>query len=119
MRTVFAVIVGYVIFAVSAVVLFQLSHREPHAATTIAFGTLATIYGIMFAAIGGWTAQGLARRLDLVASLWVAALIALNAAISLVATWRQAAHWSQWSALILMAPAAVIGGMIGRVRRAA
>jgi predicted membrane-bound spermidine synthase len=114
MRTVLGVIIGYVIFAVSAVALFQLSHRAPHASATLGFVALGTIYGIVFAAIGGWVAHGLARRTDLAAPIWVAALIALNAAVSLVATWHQAAHWSQWSALILMAPAAIVGGIVGR-----
>lgn len=115
MRTILAAIAGYLVFAVSAVAFFQLSNRAPHAATTIAFAFLATLYGVAFAAVSGWLAQRIARRGDLLAPLLVAGIIALGAAISLATTWREAAHWSQWSALFLMAPAALAGGAAGRV----
>lgn len=113
MRTALAVIVGYVLFAASAVVLFQLTHRQPHAAASLGFRLLAMGYGVAFGAISGWISQRLSRRTDLFAPICVAGIIALGAAISLVATWPQAAHWSQWAAIFLMAPAAIAGGAAG------
>jgi uncharacterized membrane protein YqhA len=115
MRTAIAVIVGYVIFAISAVALFQLTHRAPHAPTSMEFATVATAYGMAFAAIGGVVSQRLARRADLLAPVCLALIIALGATVSLVATWREAAHWSQWTAMILMAPSSVGGGLVGRI----
>jgi hypothetical protein len=117
MRTAIAVIIGYALFALSAVALFQVAHRDPHAATTIAFGIAAIVYGMAFAACAGAVADRIARRSDLWPPRIVAALIALGATISLLATWRQAAHWSQWTAIFLMAPAAVLGGRASRARR--
>ena len=117
MRTVIAVVIGYVLFALSAVVLFQVAHRDSHAATTIAFGIAAIVYGMAFAACAGLVADRIARRSDLWAPRMVAALIALGAMISLLATWRQGAHWSQWTVIFLMAPAAMLGGRASRARR--
>lgn len=115
MRTVVAVVLGYMVFAVSAVLLFQLTHRAPHAQTTLGFGILATAYGIVFAAIAGWIAYRLAGRVDLVAPIGVAIIMVLGATVSLIASWRQPAHWSQWTAIFLMAPAAIAGGMVERI----
>ena len=115
MRTVLAVVLGYVIFSISAAALFQLTHRAPHAATSIGFASAAVAYGMIFAAIAGVVAHRLARRADLLAPVWLTAIIALGATISLVTTWRQAAHWSQWTAIFLMAPCALVGGAIGRI----
>lgn len=114
MRTVLAVIAGYVIFAVSAVALFQLTHRAPHAPTSVGFALVATTYGMAFAAFAGLAAQRIARRVDLLAPACVALVIALGATVSLVSTWREAAHWSQWTALLLMAPSAMLGGVLAR-----
>jgi MFS family permease len=114
MRTVLAVVAGYVIFAVSAVALFQLTHRAPHAATSLSFALVATAYGIAFAVLAGSIAQRIARRVDLLAPAGVALVIALGAAVSLMTTWRGAAHWSQWTALVLMAPSSILGGALAR-----
>lgn len=111
MRTFLAVVLGYLVFAVSAVALFQLTHRAPHAATTLGFAALATVYGIAFAAISGWIAYRLAGRSDLLAPICLAIVIALGATVSLISTWHLSAHWSQWTAIFLMAPAAIAGGM--------
>jgi surface polysaccharide O-acyltransferase-like enzyme len=116
MRTVLGVVLGYLLFSLSAVLLFQLTKREPHAAASLGFAFVATFYGIAFAFLGGYLAARLARRPDLLAATLVAALIALGATISLVATWRQAAHWSQWTAIFFMAPAAALGGRIAKRR---
>ena len=115
MRTAAAVVIGYVIFSLSAVALFQLTHRAPHTATSPGFAAVATVYGMVFAAIAGMVAQRLARRMDLLAPVCVALIIALGATVSLVATWREAAHWSQWAAIFLMAPSSVVGGFFGRI----
>lgn len=115
MRTFLAVVLGYLVFAVSAVALFQLTHQAPHATTTIGFAALATVYGIAFAAISGWIAYRLARRDDLVAPICLAIVVALGATVSLISTWRQPAHWSQWTAIFLMAPATIAGGMTERI----
>jgi hypothetical protein len=115
MRTAAAVVIGYVIFSISAVALFQLTHQPPHAATSAGFAFVATVYGMVFAAVAGIVAQRVAHRMDLLAPVCVALVIALGATVSLVATWREAAHWSQWTAISLMAPSAALGGLAGRI----
>src|SRR5690349_942951 len=100
-RRVIGIIIGYVIFAGSAAALFQVTHQAPHASAPAAFIVLTTIYGMFFVALGGYVAQVIARSASGAAALGVGVVIALGAIISLVMTWSEAAHWSQWAALVL------------------
>ena len=112
LRTVAAVIVGYLIFALSAVSLFRLSGRDPHALQPLGFVIASVIYGMVFAALGGVVAARLAPSRALLDAGSVAVLLALRAGVSLVASPGADATWSQWAALALMAPSAYVGGYI-------
>jgi hypothetical protein len=118
MRSVAAVVVGYVIFAVAAVVLFQITGQAPHRPATTAFMIGSTVYSMGFAALGGSVAARLAPARPLQHAGLVSGVISLGAAVSLLTAPATDARWSQLAALVLMAPAAWFGGY-WRVRRAA
>ncbi len=116
LRSVAAVAAGYFVFAASAVMLFQLSGVDPHAPTSAGFKIGNVVWGVVFALVAGWlTARVAARRPGTHAAV-LALLIALGAVVSLLAS-RSASSWSQASALLFMAPAAWIGGILVRVER--
>jgi hypothetical protein len=117
LRSIFAVIVGYVIFAASGFALFQLSGRPPHGEATLPFKIGAVAYGIAFALAAGYVGAFLSGRRPLVHGAAVAAILALGATASLIATVGRGAIWSQACALAFMAPAAIAGGWL-RGRRA-
>ena len=71
------------------------------------------IYGILFAALGGYVAALIARRRPRAHALAVGVLIALGSTVSLVVS-ASDARWSQLAALFLMAPAAAWAGMLRR-----
>ncbi len=52
-RSVTVVVLGYLVFGVSAVLLFQLSGVDPHGPGSSGFKLFATIYGLVFAVAGG------------------------------------------------------------------
>jgi hypothetical protein len=81
LRSVLAVVLGYAVFAVSGGLLFKVAGRDPHAAQDLWFVVLAVIYGMVFAG-----------------------LIAVGTTVSPVKS--AGATWSQWSAILLMAPCA-------------
>jgi hypothetical protein len=112
LRSVAAVVLGYVVFAASAFAVFRLSGQAPHAPASVPFmlGTIAS--GVMFAAAGGYIAAWLAGRRPLAHAVAVALLLAAGALASLASTLGRGAIWSQVSALALMAPAAVLGGWL-------
>jgi MFS-type transporter involved in bile tolerance (Atg22 family) len=115
MCAVISVIVGYLVFALSAAALFQLTGRDPHAVQPIWFETITIVYGIVFAALGGFVAARIARTNARRQALAVAVVLAVGATFSLIASPGAGATWSQWAALVLMAPAAYLGGF--RIRQ--
>lgn len=109
-RSIGAVVIGYLVFALSAVALFQGSGREPHAPQPAWFMAASTLFGMVFAAVGGWVATRIAPSHPRQHAAAVAVLLGLGAAVSLVMSPATDATWSQWGALLLMAPAAFLGG---------
>ena len=105
-RGLLGALLGYVIFAAPAAVMFNLMGWEPHAPATWSVMIASTIVGIVGAALGGWVATRIGRaRWPGVA---VAALIAIGALVSLVAQPGGGAIWSQLIALLVLAPAALV-----------
>ncbi len=64
-RSIAAVIAGYLLFAASAVILFQTAGVDPEATPAAAFFVFGTLYGALFGALGGFLRQHqLKRRSD-------------------------------------------------------
>jgi hypothetical protein len=115
-RSIGAVVAGYFVFAVSAVLLFQLSGREPHADAPLAFKIATVVWGAVFAMVGGWLAAHVAVRRPATHGAIVAALIAVLALASILAR-PSDALWSQISAIVVMAPCAWLGGVLAAQRK--
>lgn len=109
-RSILAVLTGYLIFGVSAGLLFGLSGQDPHAIPGPGFLTFSILYGIAFALLGGYLAALVARREETLHAGIVAAIIGVIAAVSITAEWKSGSTWSELSVLVLMVPAAVLGG---------
>ena len=112
LRSIAAVLVGYVVFAASSFAVFRLSGHAPHAPAPVPFMLLAIASGVVFAALGGYVAGSLAGRRPLAHAVAMAALLAAGATASLVSTLGHGAIWTQVAALTLMAPSAVLGGWL-------
>jgi len=119
MRTFLAVVAGYLIFAVSAVLLFHLTNVDPHSPAALGFKALTMAYGLTFAYLGGFAAGRIAGRADLLCGIAVALVIALGATISMIARPGAGALWTQAAALLLFAPASLAGDWTRRRRRCA
>lgn len=113
-RAITGVFAGYLIFALSAVLLFKLTNHDPHAPASMMFMVGSIAYGVAFAIIAGYVAQTISARRDLRATYALAILLAGIAAVSATSGAGKSA-WSAVAALVLMAPAAIVGGMV-RVR---
>ena len=119
-RGILAIVVGYLLFAGSAVALFAFSRQDPHTSAPVRFLILSILYGIFFALLAGYLTALIAKVDDLRYVLLLAAIIAAGALFSLLARPGAGAIWSQVSALLLMAPAALVGGhlRLQQLRRA-
>jgi len=114
MRTAAGVVAGYVFFAVASVTLFAVAGQEPHEHVSAAFAFVSTVYGMVAAFLGGLMAAAIARRSDQRASRIVAAIIAIGAAISMLTVPPGGSRMSMIAAILLMAPAALLGGIFYR-----
>ena len=111
-RSILGVVAGYFVFAVSAVLLFSLSGRDSHDVVPTGFMLTSIIYGAFFAALGGYVTATIARRNEVRHAPILSLVIGTAAFISLLSRPGKGAIWSQLSALLVMAPAAMIGGYL-------
>ena len=114
LRSIVAVILGYIVFAVSAALLFQSLGVNPHAPQSPAFMAGTAVFGMVFAFLGGLLAARLAPGRPGWHAGLVSVLIAAGATASLFASPATDATWSQWAALLLMAPAASMPSLLLR-----
>jgi hypothetical protein len=114
MKSILAVLVGYLVFGVSAIILFQIAGVDPRQEPEIGFRIWSTVYGAFFAFVGGYVAARLAGKKEVTHASAVACMLAVIAAVSLVAQPGHGSLWSQIAALGFMTPAAVLGG-VGRM----
>lgn len=110
LRKIIAVISGYLLYAVSAVVLFQLSGHAPHSPTTWGFAGVTAMYGIFFAVLGGVITQYISKTDDLSLNIILALMIAVFAGIS--GFLSTGSHWTQIMSIVLFAPSAFLGGWL-------
>jgi hypothetical protein len=110
-RRAVGVILGYVIFAATAVLLFRLSGHDPHAVQPVAFIAASVAYGIFFAILGGYVSGVVGGGSPWVQAGLVGALIALGATVSLLAGPKAGSTWSRVAALTVMAPSSLLGGV--------
>jgi hypothetical protein len=110
LRSIGAVAAGYLVFGGSAALLFQVSGQPPHEAAPVWFKVASIIWGAVFALVAGWLTARIAVCRPATHAGILAALIALGAVISLVAS-PPGAIWSQVSAVVVMAPCAWLGGL--------
>jgi hypothetical protein len=112
LRSIASVIVGYGVFVVSAVALFQLSGREPHAPQPLWFMVASTAYGMAFAGLGGSLSARIAPSRPRLHAGITALFLAAGATVSLIKSPPADATWSMWGAILLMAPACCLAGFL-------
>jgi hypothetical protein len=109
-RNIIAVVAGYMIFAASALMLFNFSGIDPH--TDPGIGTLAIViaFGSIFAVIGGYAAKMIAATKTPWANYALAFIMAAFAAFSLMRS--PGTHYTQIAAVFLFAPLSLAGGLV-------
>ena len=110
MRSLMAILLGYAVFAVSAVALFAISGQDPHSPARASFMIVSILYGACFGVAAGFVAAWVARKAYFVHAFAVGCIIALGAAASLIARPGEGAFWTQFSAMLLFAPLTLLGG---------
>jgi len=117
MRVVLGFVVGYAISLVTSVAFFRLMHQDPHGPAPLWMKALAAAVGVVFALVAGFVAVKIGGP-DAGQKTGTAVGIAILvvAFLSVIFDIR-GAHWSQVGAMVLMAPAAGLGGRLAAERR--
>jgi len=110
LRNILAVVVGYLIFAVSAVLLFNLAGIDPHAETGTGTKVTVIVFGCVFAFVGGYAAKLIAATSTLKINFVLAVLMAVFATFSFFKSPGE--HYTQIAAIFLFAPVSIIGGIM-------
>ena len=111
-RSVAAVLLGYLVFALSAMALFSISGHDPHAPASTIFIVFTTMYGMVFDGLSGFLAAWISKRWKFEHAFAVACLIAVVGAISAFATIGRGSLWTQVVAVLIIAPMAMVGGYV-------
>ena len=117
LRSIAAVIAGYLVFGIAAGILFAIVKQDPHSVASTAYMVGTTAYGAVFAALGGYLTASLAPRLPMAHVAVLAGIIAGGAVVSILTRASDEAMWSQVAAIVVIAPAVLIGGWM-KARRA-
>jgi len=112
MKSILAVLSGYLVFGLSSIALFMVSGVDPRQEPELGFRIWSTVYGTAFALLGGYIAARFAGKYELRHASAMAAVVGLIATVSLVAQPGHMSTWSQIAALGFMVPGAVLGGLI-------
>ena len=118
MRTLLSVFAGYAIFVASAVLLLRFIGEQPHEQPSTVFMLGSTLYGMLFAALGGYVATVLARGVSPVPAIALCLLIAVLGGLAMMLRPDSATRWSQIATVLFMAPMALVGALL-RLRRVA
>jgi len=107
-RSINSVLLGYLVFALSAVLLYQLSGIDPHSDPTTGFLVFSISYGLLFSFVGGLLTQLLSKTTKLIVNYELALILAGFAVISYIMT--SGNHYSQIASIFLFAPCTLVGG---------
>ncbi|MGI8811499.1 MAG: hypothetical protein ACR2IH_03100 [Pyrinomonadaceae bacterium] len=111
-RNILAVVAGYLIFAVSAVLLFKMGDFDPHAEASVGMIVLVVVFGSVFSFIGGYIAKRIAASDSLGVNAALAVLMFSFAAFSSVQS--SGSHYTQFAAMAIFAPVSFLAGYVGR-----
>jgi hypothetical protein len=117
-RSIAVVVLGYLLFALPSYAFFRITGQAPHQPAPLGVMAASILVGVVAAFAGGYCAGRLAPARPLAHAVAVALLLGVGATVSLLGTLGSGAIWSQLAALLLMAPAAVLGG-VARARQVA
>jgi O-antigen/teichoic acid export membrane protein len=110
-RSILAVVLGYAFIALGSVSLLVMSGSDPDVRPDIPFMVGSIVVTGLVAFGGGYFAARIAARRELLHAIIVGSIVELIAVLSMFAAPDGASLWSQWSSILVLAPAAMFGGL--------
>ncbi len=111
-RNIAGVVVGYLVFGISAALLFKVGGIDPHADAGALLIAGTCVIGAVFAFAGGYLAKRIAATRGMSVNVILAAIMAGFAAFSMA--FSSGSRYTQLATILLFAPASLLGGIVGR-----
>ena len=111
-RSIIAVIVGYLVMVVASMALFAIWFREPSTKPTMGFELFSLGYGFVFGVIGGYVTAVIAKRLEMKHTMALAGLSVLMGIVSMISFAGQEPFWYSIANMVIMVCAVVLGGYL-------
>jgi len=108
-KQIIGVIISYLIFVISSVILFKFSKVNPHEDASKLFMVWTFVYGTVFSFISGLVTQLIAKTRNLKANYVLFIIMAGFATFSLFKS--GGSSWTQLLAIFVFAPVSVLGGL--------
>jgi hypothetical protein len=105
-RNFFPVVTGYLVFALSSMLLFTLTSHDPHEQASIAFKLITIGWGLFFSVLAGFVVQWIGKPRGCMLNFYLAIVMFLLAATSMLLS--PGSHWTQLFAMFIFAPASFI-----------
>jgi hypothetical protein len=116
-RSISAIVAGYVVFGASSALLFATSGHDPHLMPGAGFLVGSIVYGAGFSMLAGYLSARLAPTRPLAHAAALAALVGVIALASMVVEWHAGSIWSELVVIFFLAPSALLGGYLRTTRR--
>jgi len=116
LRSVLAVLAGYLIYAVPTVLLYRTAGQAPLVQPPSGFVLGSALQGILFAFLGGYVAAWIAPLRDRLHAGVVALIIATAALLQAFGRPDASASGTALTALFFVAPSAWLGGVLRSFR---
>jgi hypothetical protein len=104
------ILVGYALFAASTFILFSIPGVDPNKMPNPMLLIVSAVYGMVFAAVAGYVAVIIAKKVLYVYIL--AAIMLIVASLSLASMWDKGTIWSEITVIIFMVPSCILGVII-------
>jgi di/tricarboxylate transporter len=114
LKKILAVIIGYMVFAISSVLLFTLTGHHPHQDAPFNFKLITIACGVCFSILAGAVVQLIAKQNTLGLNFILASMMFAFAGISMAVS--GGSHWTQLFAMFIFAPVSIVGGYIANKR---
>jgi len=113
-RAILAVVVGFSVFSGGLVGFFALAGRDPHGHHPVPFLLLSVAVGILYSVLAGYLCVAMIGRAPLGPAIVLAALIVVDALVSLEFLPHGSSALPQIATILIFAPGVVVGGALRR-----
>jgi len=110
MRGFIAIVIGYLVFGISNYVFLMMQGIHPADAPAFRLIVITILFGCLTAIVSGILTAVIAGKNYIRYGYILALLIAVIAAISMIM--QTGNHWTQWLAILLLAPLALTGTVL-------